>query len=130
MKLISAAYYKKYISQNKSESLCEELLSHLNKYILKDKNSEIEKLYDNLIMITGRLKSINQEQLLNIINFEDAKHEKSKIDHSLLKFINQLPPYYFDFINGGEIKLTTSKDIRKNIDDLHKDSKFRYECVT
>ena len=128
MELINIEYYKKLISQNKSDQLCEDLLGRINEYLLKDQNSELQEIYDNLIMITGRLKSISQEQILNIISFDDAKIEKAKVDKSLLTIINQLPSYYFDFVSSGEIEISVSKDIRKNIDDLHKDSKYEYDA--
>ena len=86
------------------------------------------KSYDNLIILTGRFKSIKQGQAINIINPEDANHEIAKINHSLLQLINELPDFYFDFMNGGELKPTPANDIRKNINEYHQESKFKYDA--
>lgn len=124
----NTSYYKKYIANHQIEPLLEQLLQHLHQYLSFHPNSHLQNTYDALIMQSGKWKSIQQEESLNIVEPQAAKREKARISQAVLGIINGLPAYYFDFLNGDKKQQkAASPDLRQQVEKVHKSSAFEYD---
>lgn len=103
------AYYKQYISGNKTEPLLELLFQQSGEYLAKYKNAKVQDAYDALIMLMGEWKSIQEEEDLGVIELSSTKTNKARIKKLILKIVDNLPSDYFDFFNGVKKEPPVSK---------------------
>ena len=124
----SKNYYKQLIAHGKIEQLTEALLQDLSQYLALANDAPLQNTYDQLIMLSGKLKGLQQQEDLNIANPLTAPIEKSRIDRALMRLINGLPQHFFDFLNSDRQSLPPARpDLRQQITDIHKNSHFEYD---
>ena len=124
----SKNYYKQLIAHDKIEQLTEELLQDLSQYLALANDAPLQNTYDQLIMLSGKLKGLQQQEDLNIANPLTAPIEKSRIDRALMRLINGLPQHFFDFLNSDRQSLPPARpDLRQQITDIHNNSHFEYD---
>lgn len=124
---ISKEYYKKLVSNNQYERLIEELFLHISNVQSVASLHSINDIYDDLILLSGKLSGFKQETLLGIIRKEDYDVERTKIGRALISLINRFPEKYFEVLSG---KKEISKDVsskRERIKEALSQNKFEYD---
>jgi len=92
------------IAQNQLEQAVD-LLFEIYTFCLKNNpEDDVQTSYNNLIMISGKLQSVLQDQRTGVIRLEDANIAKAQIRNSLIAEINLLPPEIFAHAEGLEDK--------------------------
>jgi hypothetical protein len=128
MSKITKGDYKKLLAQNKTEELIETMLTQLGQYLLHDKKEAIQRIYDAIILLSGKWRGVKQEKLLNIIDDRAATLGQDQISHSILSQVNALPNYYFAYLNGEKNAPAPKTDLRQQVGEFHKDSRFEYDA--
>lgn len=96
MNKINRAYLKGLIAADRLDDLIEKLLQLLSNYPSSKEDNRVLENYDAVILISSKLKSTRNENVLGIIDSKDAKLAISQIGYSLLSIINSIPESVFE----------------------------------
>lgn len=90
------------LASNKIEETIEHLLDLFSRFQSKQKSpvQTIDNKFDQLILLSGKFHAVNDELNLNIIDTSEANVQKSRINHSLLSIINNLPDKFYAFFDN------------------------------
>ena len=83
------------IAQNNLKRVIEQLNTLFFDFIEKNNDNEVSEYYDQLILLSGKLKRIHRETDLGLIDSKFANLENSRLSHSVLNLINVLPNQLF-----------------------------------
>jgi len=95
MDKISRDYLKRLVAEHRLDDLIEELFQLLINYLSLKEDKNVSEIYDSLTLISGKLKNIRRQNIINIIDSKDLALEYSKISHSLIFIINEIPDSIF-----------------------------------
>ena len=96
MNKINRAYLKGLIAADRLDDLVEELLQLLSNYPSSKEDKRVLENHDAVILISSKLRSTRNENVLGIIDSKDAKLAISQIGYSLLSIINSIPEPVFE----------------------------------
>jgi hypothetical protein len=124
MNKISRDYLKIKVAEHQIDELIEEMFKLLTAYLALQKERHVSEIYDSLILVTGKYKSIKHENILGIIDPKDFTIESNKIGYSLLSIINSIPDIVFEtnIFDTHEIEST-----REKIKKINATDDFKYD---
>jgi len=106
------------IAQNQIEQAIERLFEVYGFCQKNDKETDISAHYRNLILISGKLQTVLQEQRIGTIRTEDASIAKQQVAKSLLTELEKLPATVFDY------PIENEKNIQTNFENLSRREKI------
>jgi hypothetical protein len=124
MTKISREYLKRLVAEHRLDDLIEELFQLLTNFLSQKKDRSVSEIYDSLILISGKLKSIRHENLLGIIDSKDSTLESNKIGYSLISVINGIPESVFENQSNSQKKIETT---REKIKKINSTTPFTYD---
>lgn len=89
------AYFKKLLADHSLEILYDELFALLSWHQSKYADKVVAEKYDELVLLSGKLNSIQQSGQLGTVNPEEMNTEISRINYALLDLLNDLPDSFF-----------------------------------
>ena len=89
------AYFKKLLADHSLEILYDELFALLSWHQTKYGDKVVAEKSDELVLLSGKLNSAQQNQQLGTISPEDLNTEVSRINFALLDLLNDLPDSFF-----------------------------------
>ncbi|HAD33401.1 MAG TPA: hypothetical protein DCF44_02720 [Chitinophagaceae bacterium] len=90
---------KEMIAGHQLDVILEDLLDLLSKYLKNNNDKPVEKIYDAVILVSGKYKSVIHENILGIIDPKEVALQKSQIGYSLISLVNDLPEKVLSYIN-------------------------------
>jgi len=99
---------KEMIAEHQLDVLLDDLFDVLSTYLKHNDDKPVEKIYDAVILTSGKYKSVIHENLLGIIDSKEVTLQKNQIGYSLLTLINGMPEKVFVFVNK---QTTTNPEI-------------------
>lgn len=96
------------IAEHQLDVLLEDLFDVLSTYLKHHDDKPVEKIYDAVILTSGKYKSVIHENLLGIIDSKEVTLQKNQIGYSLLTLVNGMPEKVFVFVNK---QTTTNPEI-------------------
>jgi formylglycine-generating enzyme required for sulfatase activity len=118
MNKISREHLKRLVAEHKLDDLIEELFQLLGNYLSQKKDKSVSEIYDSLIVISGKLKSIRHENTLGIIDSKESKIESTRIGYSLITVINDIPESVFEQQSDETKKQETTREKIKKINSV------------
>jgi hypothetical protein len=115
MKKIDKIGLKTKIAQNDLKRVIEDLFTLFSAYIEKNEDKEISNYYDQLILLSGKLSGVNQQINLGIIDNNFANLERSRLNHSILNLINNIPNNVFSPGKLVNVPSNKSPDLRSRV---------------
>lgn len=101
------AYFKKLLADHSLEILYDELFALLSWHQTKYGDKIIAEKYDELVLLSGKLNSVQQSLQLGTIDPEDMNTEVSRINHALLDLLNELPDSFFQQVQHVDTAVAT-----------------------
>ena len=94
---LNKQYIKQLIGQNRLEEAVEKLILLIDSYLSKNKNDKvISKLYDALLINSGKLNELLHNENLGILQTDDKKVTKAEIQKAVLYITDQMPEKVFN----------------------------------
>lgn len=87
------------IAEHQVDVLLDDLFDILSTYLKYNDDKQVEKIYDVIILTSGKYKSVIHENLLGIIDTKEVTLQKNQIGYSLLTLVNGVPEKVFAFVN-------------------------------
>lgn len=87
------------IAEHQVDVLLDDLFDILSTYLKYNDDKQVEKIYDAIILTSGKFKSVIHENLLGIIDTKEVTLQKNQIGYSLLTLVNGIPEKVFAFVN-------------------------------
>ncbi len=109
-------YYQEYVGEDRTEELLEDLRKDLNQYLSVHHVEKIQKTHDDILMLKGRWERVERKDNLGIDDDKESEKEINRITYSLLEIINDLPSYFFDFMNGNKNAKPSIQHVKKEVE--------------
>ena len=116
--------YKKLLANAQTNECIEKLFVQIE-IARKQKLQQAETFYDSLITLSGEFKALEQDHREGILDREEYRISKQKINRRLTDFINQLPQRVFSLQEEQHIKAKASLRELIALDD--KRDAFEYD---
>ncbi len=120
----------RFIAQNQLEQAIDLLFEIYTAYMKAKPEVDISQNYNNLIMLSGKLQSVIQDQKVGIIRFEDAAIAKAQVRNSFMAEINALPKTIFevatDLKTSSAVQKSDNLTLREQI-TLSQSKDFQYD---
>jgi hypothetical protein len=106
---------KELIAEGHLDLVFDNLLDSLSIYLKDKNNKKVEKIYDAIILNSGKYKGIIHEEILGIVDSKEASVRKSQVVSALLLLINHLSEDVISFKNNNKNESAYYPSIREQI---------------
>ena len=106
MEKINRGHLKHLVTEPDLHEPINLMFALMRNYLAAAHDTQVENVYDTLILISGKLKTFDQEKIITIIDAREANIEISKIRKSVLDTINSIPQKVFDFELTGKMPVS------------------------
>lgn len=127
MNKVSRENLKRLVAEHRLDDLIDDSSKLLTTYLLTKKDRRVSEVYDSLILVSGKLKSVRHQNLVGIIDLKDSTLESNKIGHSLLSIINEIPEIVFESQYTAAGYFDTSEKVENLIGENTQHNIVEYE---
>ena len=100
-------YFKNLLADNAQDTLYDELFALLSWHKTRYTDRTVAEKYDELVLLSGKLNSLQQGSQLGTLSVQDYHTEMSRINFALLDLLNDLPDTFFQQIRQTDVQAIT-----------------------
>lgn len=98
----SREYFKNLLAEHSLDILYDDLFALMSQHQARHRDKFIAEKHDELVLLSGKLNSVQQSQRLGTISPEELNIEVSRINFALLDLLNDLPDSFFQEVKNLE----------------------------
>jgi len=95
-------YFKNLLAEHLLDILYDDLFALMSQHQARHRDKFITEKHDELVLLSGKLNSVQQSQRLGTISPEELNIEVSRINFALLDLLNDLPDSFFQEVKNLE----------------------------
>ncbi len=88
-------YFKNLLAEHSLDILYDDLFALMSQYQARHRDKFIAEKHDELVLLSGKLNSVQQSHRVGAISPEELNIEVSRINFALLDLLNDLPDSFF-----------------------------------
>jgi hypothetical protein len=96
-------YFKNLLADNAVDTLFDELFTLLTFHKMRFKDRIVTEKYDALVLLSGKLNSVQESNQLGMTSAEEFNTELSRVSFSVLELLNSLPDSFFEQAKEAEM---------------------------
>jgi hypothetical protein len=100
-------YFKNLLADNAQDTLYDELFALLSWHKTRYTDRIVAEKYDELVLLSGKLNSLQQGSQLGTLSVQDFHTEMSRINFALLDLLNDLPDSFFQQSRQTDVPVVT-----------------------
>ena len=91
MKKVSPKQVLNLVADDKLEKAIQELLVFFGDHTDVNQRKDAREYFSDLVLLSGRLKNVNQQSSLGILDSREALLEKNNLNYAFIQLVNRIP---------------------------------------